>query len=176
MPAASGLPGTGGFLQPFAHGLGYPDFITLTQPAAGANLAFPVPANTYLRILAARCNITTDANAANRFVSLDYLNARSVTQVRNAAGLVVTASTTNQKFEWNAQRTDAQWAANTPVLLPVLPMFLSPGMIVQITLDAIQAGDQISLASLTVERFDTGTLGYTTGFAPSPPPTDESFG
>ena len=176
MAEADGLPGAEGLLQPFAHGVGYQDFVPFTPPAAGANAIFTVGQDRIMRVLGARCNVTTDANVANRFVSLDYINGRGQTMMRNAAGLVLTASTTNAKFEWNAQRTDAQWAANTPVLVPVFPLFLYPGSTVQITLDSIQAGDQISLASLVFERFDTGALGYGVGFVPSPPPHDESFG
>lgn len=170
------FPVSEGLLQPFAHGAGFQDFISLTTPAAGANLSVTVGGDRIVRVLGARCNITTDANVANRFVSLDYINARAQTMMRNAAGLVVTASTTNQKFEWTAQRTDAQWAANTPVLAPVFPLFLYPGSIVQITLDNIQAGDQISLASLVVERFDTGNLGYGVGYVDTTEPGDKSFG
>jgi hypothetical protein len=153
-----------GLLAPFGYGTGYQDFIPLTTPAAGANLSFTVESRALIRILAARCSITTSATVANRFVSLDYLNARGVTQVRNAAGLVLTASTTAQVFEWNSARSRSEWAANTPVLVPVLPMFLAPGEIIQITLDSIQAADQISAASLTVERFDTGSVGYERGY------------
>lgn len=176
MAEDSGLPGAEGLLSPFAHGVGYQDVLFPASPAAGANLAVTVEGRNWLRVLGARLNVTTDANVANRFVSLDYVNARGQTIMRNAAGLVVTASTTNQRFEWTAQRTDAQWAANTPVLVPVYPLFLAPGSVVQFTLDSIQVGDQVSGAVLVVERFDTGSLGYGVGFVPSPPPSDESFG
>lgn len=176
MAESEGLPGALGLLQPFAHGVGYQDFIPLTSPAAGSNLAFTVTGAQWIRVLGARATVTTSATVANRFVSLDYINARSQTMMRNAAGLVLTASTTNQAFEWSAQRTDAQWAANTPVLAPLFPAFLAPGSIVQITLDSIQAADAITAASLLVEKFDTGSLGYGVGFWPAPPPKDESFG
>lgn len=176
MPAVGVLPGGEGLLQPFAHGLGYQDIVPVTTPAAGANASFTVEGRNWVRVLAARANLTTDANVANRFVSLDYITARGTTYARNAAGLVVTASTTNQKFEWNAQRTDAQWAANTPVLLPVFPIFLAPGTVVQFTVDSIQATDALTLLTLLIERFDTGSLGYGVGFVPAPPPSDESFG
>lgn len=176
MAEATGLPGAEGLLAPFAHGVGYQDTVEVTTPTAGANATFTVPSNVALRVLGARATVTTSAAAANRFVSLDYINARSQTLMRNAAGLVLTASTTNQAFEWSAQRTDAQWAANTPVLCPVYPLFLWPGSIVQVTLDNIQAADQVSAVRLVVEKFDTGNLGYGTGFVPAPPPTDESFG
>lgn len=167
MTGYAGFPVTEGLLAPFAHGVGYQDLVAVTTPAAGANATFTVEARNWIRVLGARCNVTTDANVANRFVSLDYINARAQTYLRNAAGLVVTASTTNLKFEWNSQRGDAQWAVNTPVLVPVLPVFLPPGTVVQITLDSIQAGDQVSLASLLVERYDTGPTGYDIGFVPN---------
>ena len=164
MSTPAGAPETEGLLQPFGYGVGYQDFIALTNPAAGANLQFVVDNRSWIRLLAARATITTSATVANRFVSLDYINARGTTFVRNAAGLVVTASTTNQVFEWNAGRTDAQWAANTPILGTLYSMFLPPGSTVQFTLDSIQAADQISSAQLTFERFDVGSVGYALGF------------
>lgn len=176
MPAVEPLPGGEGLLQPFAHGLGYQDIVSVTTPAAGANAIFTVEGRNWIRILGARANITTDANVANRFVSLDYITPRGLTYMRNAAGLVLTASTTNQKFEWSAQRTDAQWAANTPVLAPLFPAFLAPATVVQVTVDSIQATDAVTLVTLLVERFDSGSLGYGVGFVPDPPPSDESFG
>lgn len=160
---------TEGLVQPFAHGGGYQDFVPLTAPVAGANLQFVVTGQNWIRVLGARANVTTDANVANRFVSLDYLNARSQTMMRNAVATVVVAATTNLKFEWSAQRTDGAFVANAPVLGPCFPMFLAPGSIVQITLDSIQVGDQISLASLVIERFDTGSVGYSVGFVPETP-------
>lgn len=157
-------PATQGLLQPFGRGAGYQDFVPLTAPAAGANLSFTVEARNYVRVLGARCNITTDANAANRFVSLDYINPRGQTMMRNAVAFVLVANVTNQKYEWSAQRSDGAAVANTPVLAPVMPLFLAPGTLAQITIDNIQAGDAITLASLVVERFDTGSLGYSAGF------------
>jgi hypothetical protein len=168
MHTPTGAPLTEGLLQPFVHGVGYQDFVPLPQPAAGANLAFTVESRNLIRVLGARCNVTTDANVANRFVSLDYINARGQTMMRNAVATVVVGSTTNLKFEWNAQRADGAFVANCPVLAPVFPLFLSPGSQVQITVDSIQVGDQISLASLVIERFDSGAPGYKIGFVPDP--------
>jgi hypothetical protein len=165
-----------GLLNPFGYGVGYQDFVPLTTPAAGANLSFTVEGRAWVRLLAARCSITTSATVANRFVSLDYVNGRTVTQARNAAGLVVTASTTALVFEWSSSRSRAEWATNTPVLVPLLPIFLAPGTVVQITVDNIQAADQISAASLTLERFDTGALGYAVGFVDGVAIPSESVG
>lgn len=154
---------TTGLLAPFGWGLGYPDWIDPTAPAAGANFVHVVGGTHYERLLAVRATISTDSNVANRFVSVDYINARGTTYCRNAAGVVVTASTTGQVFEWNAARTVAEWATNTPVLAPLLMAFLPPAFQVQITLDNIQVGDTITAVHLWVEKWPTGPRGEPTG-------------
>jgi hypothetical protein len=161
------FPVTAGLLEPFGAGVGYQDTIAPANPGAGNNLAVVVEGRNWLRVLQAIATINTDATVANRFVSLDFINARGTTFSRNAAGLVVTASTVNQVFDWNEQRTDAQWATNTPVLAPVSSMFLAPATTIQITLDNKQAGDTITAVMLTVERYDTGPAGYPIGFIPT---------
>jgi hypothetical protein len=154
---------TVGLLQPYGWGLGYEDFSDPASPAAGANYSRTVQGQHWERFLAARCLITTDGNAANRLVSLDFINARGTTYVRNAASVVVTASTTNQAFEWNIGRTIAEWNTNTPVFCPLMSTFLQPAFTVQITLDNIQAGDQISGIHLWMEKWPTGPRGVPEG-------------
>src|SRR5690349_5469741 len=129
------MPVTAGLLYRQGYGIGYPDWIDVTTPAAGANAAFTVPGDYAMRLLSARATVNTSATVANRFVSLDLINQRGRTFCRNAAGLVLTASTVNQVFEWNAARGVAEWAANTPVLVPLLDAILYPGCVVQFTLD-----------------------------------------
>lgn len=174
---------TQGLTEPFQEGLAFQDTLLPADPAAGANLSIVVGGENWIRVLSAIATISTDANAANRFVSLDYISARGTTYVRNAAGLVVTANTTNQVFVWSEQRTDAQWATNTPVLVPVSSIFLPPGDTIRITLDSIQVGDTIKSASFVIERFPTGPRGQPVGVVPvpafrsvGPPPAEISGG
>lgn len=157
-------PNTEGFLLPFSHGVGYQDWIRPANPGANTNLSVPVSSNNWLRVLACVATITTDANAANRFVSLDFVNAQGVTFCRNGGGFVETATNNGVVYTWSAQRTDSTKATGTPALLPVFPMFLAPGCTVQLTVDNKQAGDTITSAILTVERFDTGPIGQAVGF------------
>lgn len=152
-----------GLLQPFAYGRGIVQFLDVTTPAAGATASVTIDGKWWLRVLAARLTITTDANVANRSITLDYLDAKGVTRMRNGAGLVVTASTTAQAFEWSAQRTVAEWAANTPIYTPVAPWFLAPGWTVKFNVSSIQATDAISGLSLWVETFGTETGAYPVG-------------
>lgn len=156
-------PFTSGILAPFSVGRGFQDFVPVATPAAGSTASFTVPGEFSMRVLAAMATITTSAAAANRFVALDYLWGGTTTFARNGAGLVVTANTTNLQLSWSFERTQAEWAANTPVLAPCLAVDLPPGTVVRFSVDNIQAADQLSALSLLVEKFETGDRGYPRG-------------
>jgi hypothetical protein len=142
-----------GLVGPFAYGPAYPQWLPVTTPAAGATATVTVDGKWNLRPLAARLSLTTDANVANRLVTIDYVDARGNTWLQNGAGLVVTANTTAQTFEFDAHRTVAEWAANTPVFAPLAPFFLPPGFRVKFNVLNIQATDAISGLSLWFETF-----------------------
>lgn len=156
---------TYGLLDAFTYGCGAQNALAVTSPAAGATQSVTVPGEYIYRVLAARLSITTDANAANRLVTLDYVDPRGVTYVQNGAGLVLTANTTAQVFQWSRGRTVAEWAANTPVFVPLENVFLAPGWVVKFNVANIQAGDQLSSIRLLVEQFETGDRGYVLGVA-----------
>lgn len=152
----------GDFLaSPFRYDEGWVDYIDVAQPAAGANKSVGVPGEYGLRVLAARATLATDANVANRLLSLDFVTANGVTRVRNCAAVVWTANTSAQAFVWNHAWHVSEWATNTPVLIPLLGLLLPPTWLVQFTVDSIQAGDQLSALSLVVEKVPTGAAaGY----------------
>jgi hypothetical protein len=145
------------------YGLPYDDFLPVPTPAAGANASLVVDGAWELQVRAATASLTTDANAANRFLSLDFIMGRTAVPIRNAAGLVITASTTAQVFHWQANRTVGEWAANTPVFVPVLDFWIPPGWTVQFTLDNKQATDQLSALALFVRKRATGGRGAPVG-------------
>jgi hypothetical protein len=90
-------------------------------------------------------------------VTLDYIDAKGTTRLRNGAGLVVTASTTAQAFEWDAHRTVAEWATNTPGVWAGRAVLPAPGWTVKFNVTSIQATDAISGLALWVETFGTET-------------------
>lgn len=157
-----------GLLEAFSPGLGFQDFKQVASPAAGATATFTVESNNWVRILAATGSLSTDANAANRVFSIDFINARGNTYVRNFWPGVITANTATTAFHWTEQVTDSEWAANTPVKVPVSSIFLPPATSVKWQVDNIQVGDQLTALTLTLERFDTGLLGYGIGYVPAP--------
>lgn len=164
---------TAGLVEPFGYGVAYPDWLDLATPAAGAVQTLTVPGEYNMRVVAATLTITTDANVANRFVSLDFINARGITYVRNAASVLLTASTTAQSFYWAIDRTVAEWNTGTPVFVPLLNAFLPPGFAVKFAVDSIQATDAISNLHLWVEKYPTGPRGFAQGMVradyPRPP-------
>lgn len=136
-------------------GRGLTDWFSVSDPAAGANTSFTVGGRNVegLRVLAARATLTTDANAANRLVSLDYIDARSVTRVRNAATFLVVANTSALVFQFDQAHSVTDHATGTPVFAPLVDVILTPGWTVQLTVDSKQATDQLSAISFVVESF-----------------------
>jgi len=145
------------------YGLPYYDVLQVASPAAGANAVQAVDGAWACRVLAATASLTTDANAANRFVSLDFIQGRTAVPIRNGAGLVITASTTGQVFHWQRNRAVGEWATNTPVFVPLLDYLVPPGWSIQFTVDNKQAGDQLSALTLFVVKYQTGPEGVPLG-------------
>jgi hypothetical protein len=126
-------------------------YVDVPQPAAGANATFTDGLSWVFRVVAATAQLDTDANAANRLLSLDYLKTGGPTYLRNAAPVLVTASQVAQVFEWAKSRSVSEWNTGTPIFVPVEPLWLTAGMTVRFTVDAIQATDQLSNVRLIVE-------------------------
>lgn len=125
----------------------------LTAPAAGANLSYNVAGQDWLRVIAATATLTTDATVASRLFSLDYIGGRGVTRVRNAAPVLVAASTAATVYQWDSKRTGSEWNTGTPVFVPLVDVLLEPGWAIRFTVDNIQSGDTITAARLFVERY-----------------------
>lgn len=155
-----------GLLLPYNYGRGNPEYVSVATPAAASNASFTVDGKFAIRVIAARLSITTDANAANREVTLDFIDARGVTRARNGGGTVVTANTTAALFDWNYQLGTATSVTNGSRFLPLAPLFLYPGFVVTFAVSNKQAADQISGLSLWIEQFPTGPRGYVLGVGP----------
>ena len=165
----SAFPVTTGLLEAFSFGAGFQDQLFPANPGAGNNLTVVVGSNNWVRVLAAVATITTDANAANRVVSLDFITPRGITYLRNSNPTATIASQTNISFQWSEQLTQSEGGTNTPFKIPVSSIFLPPATTIGITLDNKQVGDTIAAVTITIERFDTGPTGYPIGYAPNAP-------
>lgn len=134
----------------------YVDFLDVGQPSAGANAAVIVPGQFGFRVLAALATITTDANVANRLVSLDVINANTSTRLRNPVNATIPASQTNVKLVWNSAYHAAATITNGPQIAPVNELLVPSSWSIQFTVDNKQVGDQLASLSLIVLKVPTG--------------------
>jgi hypothetical protein len=144
-----------GLAAPYEYGAAYPQWVAVTTPAAGATASYTVTGLSGIRPLAARLSLTTDANVASRVVTVDYIDAKGTTWLRNGTSALVLASTTAQTFEFDAHRTLSEWNTGTPVFAPLAPFFLPPGFSVKFNVTNIQATDAISGLALWFDTFQT---------------------
>jgi hypothetical protein len=156
-----------GLLEPFSYGRGWAEVVRGDQPAAGASFSLTIAGVFAARLLALTYRLVTDANPANRAVTLDYDDGNGSLFAREGAGLVVTASTT-QDFAGQHRRGVAEWAANTIVFHPVPAVILHQGQKLQLNVANIQAGDQLSRIVLRLERFPSDVLDYPEGVSQPP--------
>lgn len=126
-----------------------------TQPAAGASFTLKLSGDHVRRLVSVVFKLTTDANAANRYCTVEYQGDNGNAFSVNAAAVVVTASTTNQRFAGSADRGTSEWNTGTDVLFPLAPIFLHGGDTVKINVGSVQAGDQLSAIELVFDMFST---------------------
>jgi hypothetical protein len=132
---------------------GYLDVVTPADPAAGANLTVTIPNQRFVVVRSLTVTLTTDANAANRLLSVDYLLGSRLTAKRNLATVLVTASTTNQVYHFDNQHSVSEWNTGTPIFAPLQPLPLPNGWTVRVTVDSIQATDQLASCVVVVDRY-----------------------
>ena len=138
--------------QPYGAGLGQQLPFRLDNPAAGANATRTFDGYGLRRLLSLVFTLTTDGNAANRYVTVEYQGKDGNAFAVAAAGVTVSASST-QRFAGSAFRGEAEWATNTDVLFPLIPVLVFPGDTLTIVVANIQVGDQLSLIRGVEERF-----------------------
>jgi hypothetical protein len=130
------------------------DFVSVGKPAAGANQSVQFSRDFAVRIIAARATLTTDANVADRLLSLDFLPSGADTWIRNAATVLITASTTALVTQWDTAHHASEWQTGTPVFVPVFSEWINCPLTVQFTVDNKQAGDQLTALGLVVQRLN----------------------
>lgn len=123
-----------------------------TSPAAGANFALANSGLQDSRLLSVTFKLVTDANAANRYVSVDYNDGNGHLFVRNGIQGAVTAGTT-ALFSFNSHRTVSEANANNEVFAPLQPALIQSTQSIGINIVNIQAGDQLSQIVMLWERY-----------------------
>lgn len=142
-----------GLLADWTPDVGNLDFLPQISPAAGANLTLDLGRYKWLVLESVIVTLATDANAANRFLSVDYIPGGRVTAMRNAPTVLITANTTATVFQFDRQHTVSEWNTGTMVFAPLLPLALPVGWTVKVTVDNIQVGDTLTACTVVCRKF-----------------------
>jgi hypothetical protein len=123
-------------------------------PAAGADYALTMEGRYVTRLLSVFVRLTTDANAANREVVLEYRTNEAERFALMGAPVQVTANDVVD-FVFQTGQGQAEWSVDDSVVVPLLPMFLVPTESIRLHVVNVQAGDTLTLIRLYWERWPT---------------------
>jgi hypothetical protein len=137
--------------QPFSEGGSFQSVVPGTPPGANTNFVLTLDSRWVWRIIGCVFTLTTDANVANRYVTLEYAQNDGVSNTVNAAGVLVLAGST-QRFAGSMYRGVAEWNTGSDVLFPLLPVWLYGGSTVSILVANKQVGDTLTVIRFVVDR------------------------
>lgn len=124
-----------------------------TTPAAGASFSLTTPGRPGWLLLAVTFRLVTDANVADRAVTVDYDDGNGSLFGSNGFGAVVTANTT-ELFAFQANVGQAAWNTQGQAFVPLLPVEFQGGQKLQINVLNKQATDQLDRIVMAFLRRD----------------------
>lgn len=128
--------------------------LNVAQPAVGTDWAFINPGETILRVVSLVARLATDANVANRTVTLIADNQTRATYRQESTAVQINGTTHDYAGHTGEPQTPA-----TPTTrsfgLPSEGLLLLPGHRLSVSTDNIQVGDQWSLIALLADEIPT---------------------
>ncbi len=124
-----------------------------TAPAAGANFELVTPGRPGWLLLAVTFRLVTDANVADRGVTVDYDDGNGSLFGSNGLQPVV-AATTTELYSFQANRGQSEWNSKGQAFSPLMPVEFQGGQKLQINVLSKQAGDQLDRIVMTFLRRD----------------------
>lgn len=142
--------------------------VAVRTPAAGQNATRAVPSETWELIDMVRCTLIADANVANRFVSVDFLDGDDIIVGRiQSPGAVVAGQTYGFTF---ATRVGQVLNGGTNEQAFGLPdVMMPPGFKVRVAVGNIQAGDQLTAIRFHMRRYASAKWAPSIGSQPYQP-------
>jgi len=126
--------------------------VVIPDPVVATNFQFTQDIRTRWRVVCLKFQYVADANASNRIVSVGFTVAGTLAFSTPARVLIVAGETWNISFfEGGSSITPAGGRVQTGCLPP--KYLINGQTVIGSAVDGIQAGDQISVISLTVEEW-----------------------
>lgn len=153
---------TEGLLEGVDYGRGFFETVAGVQPAAHAPYHLPADFRYITLPVFLTFRLVCDANAANRFVTVDYADGNGNVYASSGTAAATIASAT-QDFAAEHDRTVGEHTAGSKVFMPLAHDYVRPGYTITINVANMQAGDQLSRIVWGLDRLPTGPRGYTLG-------------
>ena len=122
-------------------------------PAAGANYVYRLSRYDRARLVAVTFSLTTDSNAANRFVTIEYSGSTTVSNMADPTAAAVVASTTGLRFFGGLNFGNLANVANGGQIFPLSGLWIEAGSTVTVKILNVQVGDQLSGIRMTFDRW-----------------------
>lgn len=129
---------------------------SVTQPAAGAEFVISAPGQGLWRVVSVAFRLVTDANVANRSVSLVADDGSTVVW-RASASAVQAAGATIDHGVYAGSSAALLTGAVAVFALPSDGLLLLPGWRLRSVTGNVQAGDQYSAIGALVEEYPNGS-------------------
>lgn len=133
---------------------GLPELVYATSPATDTDFSATVEGAHFVRLLSVYVTLTTDANAADRYLSVVYTDAADAAYAVSGPPVAVTANSA-QPFHFSPFHPEALWPVGGTVLSPLVPILLEPTHKWKIVMTSDQAGDTLTTIRYVQERFYT---------------------
>jgi len=128
--------------------------LNVVQPAVGTDWVFINPGETVLRVVSLVARLTTDANVANRTVTLVADNQTRATYRQEATVVQINGVAHDYAAHTGMTQTPAAPTVRS-FGLPAEGLLLLPGHRLSVTTANIQAGDQWSLIGILADEVPT---------------------
>lgn len=152
-----------GLTSAFSHGRAFSETLTGTSPAAGSGYSLTVSGAYAERFMTCRVTLISSSAAANRIVTVDYVNPGAGIFASAGPTAIQTASLTNQ-YNGMVGFGTSDWNTGTAAYFSLPNLILLPGFQLQINVANIDTSDQLSGITFLRERFQTGKEGFPIGF------------
>lgn len=133
---------------------GLPEYVRRPNPAVATAFTEPLGGDYFVRLLTMFCRIVADGNAANRDVSLEYLDNSGNVYATYASGTAVTAGQTRDMY-WSVWQSSIATVGTATHLMPLGALLLPPTHTIRVNVSNVQVGDQLSRIAFNWERFYT---------------------
>jgi hypothetical protein len=137
--------------QASGYGRSFQSVVRGVNPAAGASFSLTLDSRWVWRCVSAVFTLTTDANVANRYVTMEATQDDGASYAVSAPAVVFTAGGT-ARYVGSISQGVGEWNTGTDAFFHLAPVWMFGGSILTITVGSIQVGDTLTKIRFVFDR------------------------